>query len=218
MKHNVFWLVPTLCLGLLACGGDSPPNDDVGPVVDGGSSPLDEGSPSLDLPNTAKDEATANGGCGAEPCGGDVVGNWAFTRSCEEEFTIIDMGISACPGMGTGVVLYAEGGLEIRADGTLTVTKTLIEVTETFSPTVCSGANCELMNGFDECTVVSDGCSCTVTNQHETVIVDEPWSTDGTTFTSGEGEDEGEVEYCVTGDLLKLIHLETGGETFLTRE
>ncbi len=205
-----------LCLLLFACGGESPDDGDNGAVAN-----VEDDGILADLPIGTPDTAqadTANGGCAAAPCGGDVIGNWSFTRQCEAEVTPSEVPIQACPGMTNATVLYAEGGIEFRADGTLTVTKTLVQVTESFTPEVCSGANCELMNGFDECTAVTGGCDCTTVNQHETVIIDEPWSTDGTTLTSGAGDDEGEVEYCVAGDLLKMVHVETGEATFLSRD
>jgi len=210
---------------LPACGGSTGGGGDAGAVADGDATLLDEGAQSPDVLDGASADVQAdatvdagNEACSAGPCGGDVVGNWAYSRLCEAEVTPVAIPSTACPGQTLTSVFYAEGGIEFRVDGTATITRSIVEVTEAYMPFVCSGDNCELMHGFDECAVGSDGCTCTKTSKQPAEPAEDSWSTTGTTLTTGGPDDPSDVEYCVTGDLLKLIHLDPPSETYLTRD
>jgi hypothetical protein len=127
------------------------------------------------------------GRCGAPACGGNLVGNWAFTVSCVPT----TMGDSSCPTQtinGSGV--QRSGTLTLNGNGTYALDETDSGTFVVDTPTSClSGATCaQFQAAFQvpNATFSSATCSATVTGcRCNLVAVPARTTESGTYVTSG---------------------------------
>jgi len=165
-----------------------------------------------------------------QPCGGDVVGSWSFQGACEDAAAAsLDLA-STCPGAGVSSVNIAlTGSLVFNADMTYNASGWH----ETFSgnetvPLSCAGATaCSDLNQSENqntgaatvqlsltCTGTTT-CGCHVSGM--LTLSSEPgtFTTAGTNLDmtgGGDGITSSSFSYCVAGDKLHLMELNSAGQ------
>ena len=206
---------PATCENGQRCGSDG------GPPADGGS-PADGGPP---------------GTCGnVQPCGGEVVGNWTFTETCQSSarFAASAMKFSTmaeqswCPGQTlVGIEPEAAGSLVLDGVGTYTLALEFGGYIDINYPASCiAGASCDDATAgfqaqieagtFPNPSVTSIACSgsssCLATRRSTA-----PQYASGTyalsgnvlSFTAATGVVTNKG-YCVAGNTLHILDTSTG--------
>jgi hypothetical protein len=152
-----------------------------------------------------------------QPCGGDVVGRWAFADFCFQNTAIgSDPFEGRCPGARLDASFEVEGTVEFTADQ---MTTQFTEQTQTVSihvPTSClGGAACE--QAFDDfsCQNTADACDCTKSETEEP----DPPETQGyrvegneIVFLNEDGSEDERVRFCVQGDKATVETISTNGD------
>jgi hypothetical protein len=172
----------------------------------------------LDAPDTTADPGSPASVCGAAACGGDLVGEWSYSTVCRDEPVMFPTGSAACKGAKLGSAMWREGTLEFGSDGQVKVWNRLVEESQSWLPSKCSGTQCQMMHGFDSCEVAGEGCRCVAATDPPYDTSSEPYQQIGVDqLEIGSGADAAHFEYCVSKGVLVLIHPEDGSATYLER-
>ena len=163
-----------------------------------------------------------------QPCGGDVLGNWAISGACFNNAALnMDIGMS-CPGASINITAFnLTGSARFNADLTYNTTGTAtISLRETI-PVSCLTAGsvaltcAELDQQLQEDIAANPGttqtghcegsniCTCTVTNGPQTISETGTYATSGTTltFTDSAGSISSNG-YCVQGNELHIVQFD----------
>jgi hypothetical protein len=202
---------------------------DTGTTLDEDGGSLDARAPDAFVPPDANRDAFVPGGGTITlsedcpdfvPCGGSIVGTWAYESICIEHSEITGAFPLIC---ATGTVIEAGGG---TVDGTITATETSItrridtatNATILINPT-CSGLGCDNLEMMVEsmvpgamATCVEAGttperCRCDVTF-NTTIDETQTYTITGNTMTTGTGRT---FDICVDASSGTLQYRETDG-------
>ena len=157
--------------------------------------------------------------CGqVRPCGGDVVGTWAFLGVCEDTAAISAELAAGCP--GASVSDYAQtisGFLTLNADLTYVsnvVRETLSSVHTTplncTSALDCPSQSRSIPSGNDTSTTTCTGtttCICRDDFIVSNAVINGTYSIQGNSLTLATSQSSVTSSYCVDGDLLHQIGL-----------
>ena len=140
-------LLATAAVGLAACAGATE-TDDATPGGDGGAGGAEASHASAATTSTGSTASNGGAGgagsvCEASPCGGDLVGNWRYTKLCDGTPWQED----PCQGglvRRSRYVVWPEGQLSFAAAGTVSISKQLFAGWEFEIPESCAplGATC----------------------------------------------------------------------------
>ncbi len=169
-----------LALGLLACQQSNAPastspdggtrhsdGDSTLPDDDAGGAMMADGGGATPLPTAPTIDVTLSAACeGFTPCGGDVVGTWAYTDGCVQ----VDLSDvrDACPAATIDATATASGVVRIDA---FTVERESTVSTEASIgiPASCNVLGCAMLAGLlasggdASCTdTAAGGCDCTL--------------------------------------------------------
>jgi len=162
--------------------------------------------------------------CGAlEPCGGDPVGTWKLTGGCFDD-AIVTMSYqeaTCASATATAKITSSAGTVQFKADRTYVVTGFMAStvVTVDFPATCLNGITCaDIQSTFRAspstasatCTGTST-CQCMVPLQGDTTSESGTYVINGTSLdtTPSDGSDPDTISYCVKGNTLHLIELDT---------
>jgi len=166
-------------------------------------------------------------GCGLGPCGGAVVGSWAFTDACIAH-DVLDAGLAAqtaelmagCPGARLGeVTVEPSGTLVFNGDGSYSgglaigISFELFVPTSCIAPDACADLQRALQSNLDSdpdspfrtvsCAQGSD-CACTFSSGSAAANETGTYTTSATTLTLTSAGASEVSEYCVQGTTLTL--------------
>jgi len=166
-------------------------------------------------------------GCGLAPCGGAVVGSWAFTDACIAQ-DVLNAGLAAqtaelmvgCSGAHVGeVTVEPSGTLVFNADGSYSgglgigIEFDLFVPTSCIAPDACADLQVAVQSNLDSdpdslfrtvsCAQGSD-CACTFSGGSPAANETGTYSTSGTTLTLTSAAASEVSEYCVQGTTLTL--------------
>ncbi|HEY5959372.1 MAG TPA: arabinofuranosidase catalytic domain-containing protein [Polyangiaceae bacterium] len=187
-------------------------------------------------PGTGGASSTGGAGTGgstscsnATPCGGDLVGTWTVTSSCqavtgEVDLSVLGLGCSSAPVTGLHAVTgtftaYADGTYEDNTITTgseqLTLAPSCLNISGTQAPCEAVAQTFSALGyASASCTPATDGCSCQVVvdQQGGIGIVSPLLATSGSYSTSGNvltlldasSTTSAPYSYCVTADTLTI--------------
>lgn len=166
-------------------------------------------------------------GCGLAPCGGAVVGSWAFTDACIAE-DVLNAGLAAqtaelmvgCAGARLGeVTVEPSGTLVFNVDGSYSgglgigISFELFVPISCIAPDACVDLQRALQSNLDSdpdstfrtvsCVQGSD-CACTFSGGSAAANETGTYATSGTTLTLTSAAASEASEYCVQGTTLTL--------------
>lgn len=161
---------------------------------------------------------TSGGGCGSvQPCGGDILGTWAFTQVCATAPTTTDPN---CPGYTVSNVMITETGpMTFAAGGTyssnVTATISYMEMTPSscLTPLTCADLATGYMDQGASATCSGTSvCACTVALA-TTGAASGTYATSGTSLTITPSlSTPNTMGYCVQGNSLHLLHFNSAGQ------
>jgi hypothetical protein len=201
--------VAAIALALAACSSNSGFPGIVGSGGNGGSA--------------GGGNAGAGASCGPmPPCGGDVVGTWSYVQGCVNNDAFAASLTMTCPGMTVSISNFAlSGSVSFDADlsyATSSGVETLT-VTEMLPPSCLNGITCSALQSslsqvsqFQSVTCSgSSSCTCDIVTSMDIVPQAGTYSTSGTTITTTQADASAaqSSSYCVEGNLLHLLTLDT---------
>ena len=158
------------------------------------------------------DSSALSAACGAEPCGGDLVGFWRVGPQCGESSKDAEdtEENEACPDATYSVNTYVTGGYTFNADGTYQLTVNMQFIARSSTPASCIPMTvmCEdLGENEGDCAQASAAAPC-VCNFSKTEMDTEEGSFEvvGNTVTliGDDGESMRSEDFCVNGNILSL--------------
>jgi len=178
--------------------------------------------------------SSGGGSCtSSATCGGNITGTWNVTQACETASVTPSSGLCAAETVQAGPVTIS-GTATFNSDMTYTIALNE-SVTETLSiPASCltvagTTLTCaelsETINGAEgsdaggpefSCSTAGSGCTCTIIDA-EPISESGTYATSGSTLTttpsSGGG---GSANYCVSGNSLHVISVDTSADGGMT--
>lgn len=202
---------------LIACATSSS-GDAEGVGGDGGSAGTGWGQST----GTGTGTGTGSGDvCTIAPCGGDVVGHWAYSPSCATSQTTHDNCSGSTEQTVDTLKVYLKGEITFAADGTVEVVKSVVSEDEWIVPKSClfPGSTCTKLSesSGETCTDEGDHCRCTNVFIQPEETASDVYSLSGHDATFGSGDEADTLSYCVDHDSLVLVHENTGEIVVATR-
>lgn len=147
-----------------------------------------------------------------EPCGGDIVGSWAFTLGCGDlpaDFLGPDSPFAMCDGFSAALAIDLEGTITFEEGGSYSMDQTVdVSVVMSVPKTCLMNMPCDALG--DDPPAVDKGETCELTQASTQANMESgSFEVAGDTFTTTHVDSEtmeettsDPVEYCVSGDTL----------------
>jgi hypothetical protein len=206
MNHLTI-LVSILLATSAACAGP----DSVGELVTPGAADAGVSEP--------PDGSAPSSLCSLSPCGGDLSGQWTFTRDCVGQRPPPTTECTAQTYFATAL----EGTVEFSPDGTAEFTTRLVQDTLIWLPKSCLPANqtCAGAVTFTPpvtgwCSDDGDVCNCRSTTDQEFETESLAYAVDGSELVLDGADGPIHFDYCARGGELRYVH-DTGEATVARR-